>query len=66
MKYNQAMIGVNKGKEKAENSCWTKISIAGDGKTFILKQFDGSSLDTIALSIEEINDICDFANKEVA
>lgn len=66
MKYKQKMIGVNKGREKVENSFWTKISKTSDGKTFILKQFDGTTLDTIALSREEIYDIINFVNKEVA
>tara|TARA_R100000781_G_scaffold113785_2_gene83057 strand:- start:1062 stop:1259 length:198 start_codon:yes stop_codon:yes gene_type:complete len=65
MKFKQKMIGVNKVKEKNENASWTKISLADEGFV-ILKQFDGITLDTIALTKEEVNEICKFVDKEVA
>ena len=65
MNFKQKMIGVNKNIiKKHEDATWTKISTSGDGKTFILKQFDGDTLDTIALTIEELNAIHDFVNNE--
>ena len=65
MKFKQKMIGVNKAKEKNENASWTKIALADEGFV-ILKQFDGITLDTIALTKEEVNEICKFVDKEVA
>lgn len=65
MKFKQKMIGVNKVKEKNENASWTKIALADEGFV-ILKQFDGITLDTIALTKEEVNEICKFVDKEVA
>tara|TARA_R100000808_G_C2095687_1_gene114481 strand:+ start:329 stop:655 length:327 start_codon:yes stop_codon:yes gene_type:complete len=64
MNFKQKMVGVNKNIiKKHEDATWTKISTSGDGKTFILKQFDGDTLDTIALTIEELNAIHDFVNQ---
>ena len=60
MKYKQKMIGVDKGKEKSENALWTKISKTTDNNIFLLKQFDGETLDTIALTRQEINNIINF------
>ena len=56
---------VNRDKEKHDNATWTKFSLSGDG-IIVLKQFNGDTLDTIALTKEEVNNICDMVNEEVA
>ena len=62
--FKQTMI--KRGWASDENEpTWTKLTISSN-HNIVLKQFDGDTLDCIALSKEDIRKIFDIVNKEVA